>query len=166
MNVFNIYLRVTGHGSAHSKGWKSPGEASVFTFKAMGHRHITARHPTTFEFTRETELTERGDCIVAVGAECGLSGLPSGIRDSMGTRGAVMEVIIRCGGIEEVVTGRGNPGLTYSNPTEMVGRKSGYVCGRTLMVHADMAAVDLDRELVGEVRKGGEVEVTLRVFRP
>ncbi len=138
----------------------------MFSFKATGHRRITARHPTTFEFTRETELTERGDCIIAVGAECGLSGLPFEIRDAMGTRESIMEVIVRCGGIEDVVTGSGDPGLTYSNPTEMVGRKSGYTCGRTLMVHADRAAADFDRGLVWELRKGGEVDITLRVFKP
>ena len=36
---------------------------------AHGHDLITAKHETTFEFTKDVCLTRRGDCIIAVGAK-------------------------------------------------------------------------------------------------
>ncbi len=53
----------------------------------------------------------------------------------------------------------GHPSLTFKDPSDMVVRKSSFVCDRTLAVGADKAAVDLGRELVDELRKGGEVEI-------
>ena len=36
--------------------------------EAKGHPNISAKNKKTFEITKENWLTERGDCIVAVGA--------------------------------------------------------------------------------------------------
>ena len=36
---------------------------------AKGHRNIRALHPTTFELTKDEEVTERGDCIIGVGLD-------------------------------------------------------------------------------------------------
>ena len=37
-----------------------------YKFKAYGHPNITAKHKTTLEFTKDKELSLRGDCIVGV----------------------------------------------------------------------------------------------------
>jgi hypothetical protein len=39
---------------------------------ATGHPSIMATHPTTFEITKDSTLTKRGDCIIAVNATKGL----------------------------------------------------------------------------------------------
>jgi len=134
-----------------------------FSFTARGHPEITAEHASTFEFTMGEGLTKNGDCIIAVGAECGLSGMPAEIRDAMRSPEAVMKVQIRCNGVEDVVVGYGDRGLTYASSREMVGRRSGYTCDRTLMVRADRAAKDIDRELVRELRLAGKVSVEFEV---
>jgi hypothetical protein len=36
--------------------------------EARGHKKIRGTHRTTFEFTKEAHLTERGDCIIGVRA--------------------------------------------------------------------------------------------------
>ncbi|MBM4400405.1 MAG: DUF371 domain-containing protein, partial [Crenarchaeota archaeon] len=55
-----------------------------------------------------------------------------------------------------------SPQLTLSHPTDMVIRKSDYVCNRTLAVHADKAAQDLSRELVEKLRNPQQkVKITL-----
>jgi len=38
---------------------------------AYGHGKIRATHPNTLEITKEGELTERGDCIIAVNSSKG-----------------------------------------------------------------------------------------------
>ena len=134
-----------------------------FAFHARGHPNITASHPTTFEFTRDPNVSRRGDCIIAVAAECGLAGLPAQMARAMRSPDACMRVRIRCGDAEDTIVGRGDPGLTYSHLSEMVGRRSGYACGRTLCVRADKAARDLDRELAEAMRGCGDVEIVLKV---
>ena len=54
--------------------------------------------------------------------------------------------------VTAVVVGRGSRGLSYSHPTDLVGRRSGYTCGRTLMIGADKGAGDFPRDLVEAMR--------------
>lgn len=44
-----------------------------YSFFAYGHPNITAKHKTTFEFTKDSELTLAGDCIIGVKADFLLS---------------------------------------------------------------------------------------------
>lgn len=71
-----------------------------------------------------------------------------------------MEIL--CGGRRDVVTARGDGRLTLSHPSDIVVRRSDYVCDRTLAVGADKAAVDLSRDLVDELRRHGQ-RVTIRL---
>lgn len=47
-----------------------------------------------------------------------------------------------------VVDGRGAKGLTFSNPRDLVIRKSEFVSDRTLMISSTKAALDIPRDLV------------------
>lgn len=60
-------------------------------------------------------------------------------------------------GLTEEVTGTGSPGLTYTDPISMVTRTSTFVCGRTLMVSADKAASDLNRDFVDRLKASSVV---------
>ncbi len=133
-------------------------------FKALGHHNIRASHETTVMVTRDKELTTRGDCIVAVAAEKGLSDLDPDLKEAARSRESKITLTIEAGGREFKVTGRGDPRLTLTDPRDMVARKSGYICRRTLMVGADKAACDMDEALVELLREGeGVVNVTLTV---
>ncbi len=55
-------------------------------------------------------------------------------------------------GASEQVTGTGGPGLTYTDPVSMVARTSSYQCGRTLMIHADKAASDLNEKFISRLK--------------
>jgi hypothetical protein len=134
------------------------------TFLASGDPRITAEHGTTIEITREGIRSDAGDCIVATGAEIGLAGLPEDLKKAARVEGAPMALILEIGGRREIIKGKGDPSLTFSNEEEMVARKSGYTCGRTLMIKADKAAKDLDRRLVDLLRgKDRTVKVTIVV---
>ena len=134
----------------------------VETFTAKGHRNIRATHRTTLEITKELHLTPRGDCVVAIGSEKGAADLSRELLKAV-KMGARVVLVIEAGGRREVVQGRGDPRITLTHPADIVVRKSVYVDSRTLMVGADKAAADLDRELVRTLKEGFPCRITIIV---
>jgi hypothetical protein len=116
---------------------------------AKGHPNITARHRTTLEITKEKEMSLRADCIVGVEAEKSISELSPEIKDRLKRAERVeIELELPGYGLKEKIMGFGHEGLLLNHPTDIVVRKSSFICGRTLLIKADRAAVDLDREFV------------------
>ncbi|MEM2865990.1 MAG: DUF371 domain-containing protein [Candidatus Hadarchaeales archaeon] len=130
--------------------------------RARGHPLLTALHPTTLMITREEEAGPRGDCIVAVGADKSVRDLGRELKEGIREGGKVV-VRMEVGGLVEEVRAWGHPSLALDHPTDMVVRKSSFVCGRTLAVRADRAAADLSRGFVGLLRRGLPVEITVEV---
>ena len=133
-------------------------------FFGYGHENMQATHKTTLEFTRDMHLSKRGDCIVAVAADKALADLTAEFKENLRKPNAKLTITIEADGTTEQVTAEGSPQLTLKHPTDMVIRKSGYVCSRTLAVHADKAACDLSRDLVEKLKNPEQkVKVTLAV---
>lgn len=132
------------------------------SFNARGHPNITSTHRTTLMTTRDEHLSKRGDCIVAVNAEKGLLDLPDDIKEAARCRESVIVLRLEAEGEEFTVRGRGHPGLTYADPSDIVARKSSYVCGRTLMVETDKAARDIP-EGMKKLLKNDAVEVKVTI---
>jgi hypothetical protein len=129
-----------------------------------GHRNIQAKHKTTLEFTKGTHLSKKGDCIVTVAADKALADLNAEFKEKLRKPHAKLTIIIEAGEIIEQVNAHGSPQLILTHPTDMVIRKSHYVCNRTLAVHADKAAQDLSRDLVEKLKKPKQkVKITLVV---
>ena len=129
---------------------------------AHGHENVTATHRTTFEITKETHLSRDGDCIIAVGANKALDDLSPEFKENLRKDGAKITVLIEANGVIEIVTAIGNSSLALTHPTDIIVRKSGYVCNRTLAIHADKAANELSRELVNRSRNPNQkVRITL-----
>jgi len=126
----------------------------VELIRARGHPNVRATHPTTLEITKEEHLTPRGDCIVAVGADKGARDLSEEFKRAARDPNAIITLVIEVPelGLRDVVRARGHPGLTFEHPTDLVVRKSDYICGRTVAIRADKAAKDLSRELVRALR--------------
>jgi len=132
--------------------------------EAYGHQNIQSTHKTTFEITKEAELTSRGNCIVAVNATRGAADLNSKLKEAARKENAKITVIIEAGGVREVVRASGNPRLSFTHSTDLVIRKSGYICGRTVAVRADKAASNLSRKLVEKMQSSRQkIEITLTV---
>ena len=119
-----------------------------FTFYAYGHREVLSTHPSTIEITKETHLTPTGDCVIAVNASIGARDLPGDIKRGLTTPGARAQLVLKIGLLQFQVEGEGDPRLTLSHPTDFVIRKSGFICDRTLMIHANRSANDLPRAMV------------------
>jgi len=117
-------------------------------FTAKGHPNIRSTHKTTLMTTTETELTPRGDCIIAVGAEISLPILPNEIKEAARDPETRITFTLSVANHEFKVQGKGHRNLTYSNPIDMVVRKSSYTCGKTLMIMSDKVAIDIPLEIV------------------
>ncbi|MWG35264.1 DUF371 domain-containing protein [Halomarina oriensis] len=133
------------------------------TFHARGHEHVRAAHESTFELTSDDWLTPAGDCIVGVEADTTPADLPGAFVEACRDEAARITVELAVDGVDHAVTGRGDPDLTFEGDRSMVFRTSGYVDDRTVMVDADAAATDLDRDLVEALEDGADLTATLRV---
>jgi len=133
------------------------------TIKARGHKNVTAKHRTTLEFTKEKHLTPQGDCIIVVGADKSMREFSEEFKSALRDDDAELEIRIKCKGLVEIVRARGNSNLILTHPTDMVIRKSDFVCDRTLAVRADKASIDLDRKLVERLKEGNEAIIEFNV---
>ncbi|WP_313695983.1 DUF371 domain-containing protein [Halorarum halobium] len=131
--------------------------------RARGHEHVRAEHASTFELTTDGWLTPAGDCILAVEADSTPAEFDDEFVAACRDAEATITATFEAAGVEDVVTGRGHPELTFTGDRSLVGRTSEYVDGRTVMVDADGAAADLDRKLVTALSRGAPLTATFRV---
>jgi len=131
---------------------------------AYGHKNIRATHESTLEITKEAELSKRGDCIIAVSANKSMADLSSEFKKNLRKENAKITILIEAGDATEVVNALGSSRLILTHPTDMVVRKSNYICNRTLAIQADKVACDLSRDLVKRLRNPEQkVKVKLTV---
>jgi hypothetical protein len=131
---------------------------------AYGHENIQATHESTLEITKEAQLSKRGDCIIAVSANKAVTDLPPEFKQNLRKENEKMTMLIEAGEVVEVVNVFGSPRLILTHPTDMIVRKSSYVCSRTLAIQADKAAFDLSRKLVEKLRNPKQkVKITLTI---
>jgi hypothetical protein len=136
------------------------------TILASGHKNIQATHKSTLEITKEAELSKKGDCIIAVSANKSIRDLSSEFKQNLRKENAQITMLIEAGDALEVVNASGSPRLILTHPTDIVVRKSNYICNRTLAIQADKAACDLPRDLVKRLRNPKQkvkVKLTVRV---
>lgn len=126
-----------------------------------GHKNITARHRTTFEVTCEDHLTLQGDCIIGVGADRSAADLGSEFRKVITSPCAVLTTRLRCEGHELEIRSTGDPGFSLSHPTDLVWRKSGFVCERTIGIRTDISAREIPRDFVESLVNGAVLIVEL-----
>lgn len=129
---------------------------------ACGHENISATHETTIEITKDAHLSESGDCIIAVSANKALSDLSSEFRRNLLKDHAGITISVEAGGITETLNAHGSSRLILTHPTDIVVRKSSYVCCRTLATHANKSASELSRDLVKKLKNSKQnVRITL-----
>ena len=136
-----------------------PPAPDPLCFTAQGHANIVAEHPVSIEFTRDADVTERGDCIVGVAADFDSEDL-----------GRLLEfrklgVTLRVDEAEDSFACTVNPGFACAD--EMVFRKSAFRSPRTLGIRATKSARQLDRALTDRLRNPcARIEVALVPQRP
>jgi hypothetical protein len=133
------------------------------TIRCRGHENVLAEHASTFEVTTDDWLTPAGDCILAVEADRAPADFDDAFVAACRDADATITATVEAGGHQAVVTGWGDPDLTFDSDRSAVGRTSDHVDDRTVLVGADAAAADLDRDLVAALADGAGARFTLRV---
>lgn len=118
-------------------------------FTCRGHENITALHKTTLEFTKDKELTSRGDCIVGVAADFSFEELRVLVKSSK-----KMMIRMRVNDFKEnqvaelieEIEGEVNPAFCDNN--EIVIRLGTFPSKRTLLINANKAAKHLNTNFV------------------
>ncbi len=129
---------------------------------AKGHPNIQSIHPTTLMFTKDVHLSKNGDCIVAIAADKAAADLSPEFKAALQKPNAKLTITIRADDLEEQIHAFGSPRLTLAHPTDLVIRRSDYVCSRTLAVCADKASNNLSREFV-EMLKDPDAKVEIHL---
>jgi hypothetical protein len=134
--------------------------------QCRGHPLVSGTHPTTFEVTSELHLTSNGNCIIGIAADKGCAGLSSKFKQVLAHDDARLMTRLACGEIEMVINSRGSSQFTLTHPTDMVWRRSKFVCGRTIGILSDRVAATLSCELIKNLIAEKNMVVTLIATRP
>ncbi len=136
------------------------------TILCRGHPLVFGTHPTTFEVTCEDHLTGSGNCIIGIAADKGCAGLSPAFKAVLAHDEAVLSTCLACEGIVVEIRSHGSSRFTLDHHSDMVWRKSRFVCGRTIGIQSDVVAGTLPRELIAALARGKEMVVTLTATRP
>jgi hypothetical protein len=140
---------------------------TVEVIHAQGHENILSTNKTTFEITKDTHLTKRGDCIIAIKADKAAVDLSQEFKNALRSENARLTITVEADAEKEIVNASGSPQLTLTHLTDLVVRKSNYFCNRTLAIHADKAAEDLSKTLVKKLQNPKQtVIIALTVEAP
>lgn len=150
-----------------------------YSFSCYGHENITAKHKTTFEFTKDHELSLNGDCIIGVRADFSLPLLKSFIK-SLGDNKKItitIETINNEPNNDDTIIKKNKTKNDYKkfiekinceiNPDfnsdrEMVIRKTDFISERTFAVRADKAACEISMDLANFlIGKNNKIRVSL-----
>ena len=126
----------------------------MVVFHFSGHKNILGTHKNTLEFTKESNLSLNGDCIIGVDADFDLTDVKRIFGYSK------IKIIITVDDLVEEVICEVNK--DFNDKHEIVIRKTNFVSERTLGINADKAAIDLNRELIKKLKnpnKRGRVEI-------
>ena len=137
--------------------------AEVETVRARGHENVRGTHTSTWELTSDDWLTPAGDCILGTEADRVPADFDPAFVEACRDADATLVATLRADVHEATVTGRGDPDLTFEDDRSLVVRTSDYVDDRTVMVGADAAAADIDRDLVAALAAGADLTLTLRI---
>ena len=113
-----------------------------------GHPNVRSLHSKTVEITRDGHLTLRGDCIIGVRASKACADLDQNLRRRLRSNDSVVRIEMMVGDESFLINGKGDERFTLQNPHDIVIRKTGFVCPRTMSVRCDRASSDVPRKMV------------------
>ena len=136
----------------------------IFKIKTKGHKNITSNHKSTFEITKDPEITLAGDCIIGTGMNKTMLDFPQDFKDKISNSKTKIKVILETENGHDEIIGWGDENLTLTHPTDIVCRTSDFTCPRTLMIKSNKAATDLDSNLVNDLKNEKIMDVTIKLY--
>ena len=134
-----------------------------FKIQAKGHYNITSKHKSTFEITKDPELTLAGDCIIGVAIDKDMNDFSDDFKKRIANEDAKITIKLKTKNSSDEIIGHGHPNLTLNHPTDIVCRKSNYICSRTLMINSNKASCDLNSDLIADLKKGSTLDFEIYV---
>jgi uncharacterized protein len=132
----------------------------------QGHPLVLGTHPTTFEVTGEGHLTKKGNCIIGISSDKSCANLSAEFKRVLSHDAAVLITRLSCDGETVEVKSHGSSQFTLDHPTDMVWRRSSFVCGRTIGILSDHVAATLPGRLIANLAAGKEMIIILTAMRP
>ncbi|WP_042693895.1 DUF371 domain-containing protein [Methanobrevibacter oralis] len=124
-----------------------------FKIRAKGHKNVTSLHKSTFEITKDVEIGPTADCIVGVNMDNSMFDFPIEFKKKIADSNTKITVILDSENGHDEIIGYGHENLTLTHPTDIVCRTSDYTCNRTLMIKANKAACNLNKNLIEDLKK-------------
>ena len=135
-----------------------------FKIKAKGHENVLSLHKSTFEITKDNDLSLSGDCIIGLDIDKSMEDFPEEFKEKLANEDTKVIVELKTPNASDTIEGYGHHDLTLSHPTDMVCRKSTFVCSRTLMIKSNKAAIDLNRDLIKDLANGESMDVNIELI--
>jgi uncharacterized protein len=126
-----------------------------YKFDCFGHKNILGTHKNTLEFTKETDLTINGDCIVGVNANYNNSNLLKFIQSLRTNK--VNATIIVDNLIDKI---NFTVNKDFNDKKEIVIRITDFVSSRTFGTRCNKAAINLKRNIIKKM-KSEETKMTI-----
>ena len=135
-----------------------------FKIMAKGHENVLSLHKSTFEITKDNDLSLSGDCIIGLDIDKSMVDFPQEFKEKLANDDTKVIVELKTPNAYDTIEGFGHHDLSLSHPTDIVCRKSTFVCSRTLMIKSNKAAIDLNRDLIKDLANGEYMEVNIRLL--
>ena len=135
-----------------------------FKIMAKGHKNVLSMHKSTFEITKDKDLSLAGDCIIGLDIDKSMEDFPKEFKEKLANDNTKVIVELKTPNAYDEIEGYGHHDLSLSHPTDIVCRKSTFVCSRTLMIRSNKAAIDLNRDLIQDLANGESMEVNIRLI--
>ncbi|MBP5785089.1 MAG: DUF371 domain-containing protein [Methanobrevibacter sp.] len=135
-----------------------------FKIMAKGHENVLSLHKSTFEITKDKDLTLSGDCIIGLDIDKSMEDFPKEFKEKLANDDTKVIVELKTPNASDTIEGFGHHDLSLSHPTDIVCRKSTFVCSRTLMIKSDKAAIDLNRDLIADLANGESMDVNIELI--
>ena len=135
-----------------------------FKIMAKGHENVLSLHKSTFEITKDKDLSLSGDCIIGLDIDKSMADFPEEFKEKLANDDTKVIVGLKTPNASDTIEGFGHHDLSLSHPTDIVCRKSTFVCSRTLMIKSNKAAIDLNRDLIKDLANGEPMEVNIILY--
>ena len=136
----------------------------IFEIKTKGHKNVLSKHKSTFEITKDRDLTPKGDCIIGVDMDKSLLDFSKEFKDKIANSNTKIKISLDTPNAHDEIIGFGSEELTLTHPTDIVCRKSSFTCNRTLMINANKAAIDLNQDLIEDLKNNKEMTVKIQIL--
>lgn len=128
-----------------------------------GHENIRAEHKSTFEITKDKELTKAGTCIIGINADKGADDLNENFKKILSDDRSILNTTLIIKNIKYSILSCGSSKMTLTHQADSVWRRSNFVCPRTIGIYSDISAVSIPKEIINLLKTGEKMTVTMEV---